>query len=268
MPTPKLLKKLVYLILSFIKMKTLPLFIGNNFKVLLLLGLLLHVQSSEVYAQDQELFEHNWYFSEGMLDSEGLIPINSSLQIVLCFFENSLEMSIPYCEDGYVGEDMEVEENQLVFSFFDWSLVGLCLEDDYDYIEKHYTIYAVNDETGSPKNPFIYAIETIDDYYQLTIENGEGDWAVYNSVLLSTTYFSKDSFTLYPNPAKETLNINSNSNQQVTAIIYDLNGKLIQSHSFESERTTLDVRSFNQGLYFIVFETETGEWVSKKFVKK
>jgi len=249
-------------------MKTLALFIGNNFKVLFLLALLLHVQSSDVYAQDQELFEHNWYFSEGMLDSEGLIPINSSLQIVLNFFENSLEMSIPYCEDGYVGEDMEVEENQLIFSFFDWSLAGLCLEDDYDYIEKHYTIYAVNDGTGTPKNPFTYTIETIDDYYQLTIENGEGDWAVYNSVLLSTTDFSKDNFTLYPNPVKETLHISSTANQAVNVSIYDLNGTLIQSHSFENKTTTLDIKSFKQGLYFIVFETETGERAGKKFVKQ
>src|SRR5690606_8473085 len=188
------------------------------------------------------------------LNSEGLIPTNTSLQIILYFFDNSLEMSIPYCEDGYVGEDMEIEENQLIFGFIDWPLVGISVGDDYDYIEKHYTIYAVNDGTGAPNNPFNYTIEAIDDYYQFTIENCESDWAVYNSVLLSTTDFSQHLFTLYPNPAKETLNINNNSNQQVTAFIYDLNGKLIKSHPIENNTTALDVKSLNQGLYFIVFE--------------
>lgn len=237
-------------------------------KAMLCVLILSTLLSPKLHAQDQDLFNHTWYFSEGMLDSENLFPINSSLQIVLYFLDNSLEMSILYCEDGYVGEDMEVEDNQLIFSFFDWSLVGICLGDDYDYIEKHYTIYAVNDGTGAPKNPFNYTIEAIDDYYQLTITNGEGDWAVYNSVLLSTTVFSYSDFTLYPNPAKETLNINNNSNQQVSAIIYDLNGKLLQSHDIDNEMTALDVKSLDQGLYFIVFETETGEWLHKRFVKK
>jgi len=133
----------------------------------------------------------------------------------------------------------------------------------------HYGLYSIfYVEEDVAKNPFTYAIEDVNDYLQLTITNGEGDWAVYNSVLLSATDFSYSDFTLYPNPVKETLNINNNSNQAVRATIYDLNGKSQQIHIIKNKTTVLNVKSLNQGLYFIAFETETGERVSKKFVKK
>ncbi len=127
-------------------------------------------------------------------------------------------------------------------------------------------IYFTNNTFAN--NPFTYTIETVNDYSQLTIENGEGDWAVYNSVLLSTSTFQQNSFVLYPNPVKEVLQINNSSNQLVTAIIYNINGKKIQTHSLENKVSTTDVKALIPGLYFVVFESETGEWVSKKFIKQ
>jgi len=126
------------------------------------------------------------------------------------------------------------------------------------------------DENGTPKNPFSYSIiETSYDDYELLITNTDGDWALFQrDQLTNVGDFAKDSFTLYPNPVKETLFISSTINQAVNASIYNLNGKLLQSHSIENKTTALDVKSLDQGLYFIVFETETGERVSKKFVKR
>lgn len=129
----------------------------------------------------------------------------------------------------------------------------------------HYNIYYVDEEF--PKNTFNYSIGIVDEYLQLTITNGEGDWAIYNSVFLSTPRFNTTAFSIYPNPIKETLHINNTTSQSVTATIYDLNGKQLQSHSLENNLSTLNVKALNQGLYFVVFESEDGDRVSKKFVK-
>src|SRR5690606_34782331 len=149
-------------------------------------------------------------------------------------------------------------------------LVSVCGPDDENellFMNKHNLIYSDYQNTGIANNPFTYTIATVNNYYQLTIENGVGDWAVYNSVLMSSPSFSQNSFALYPNPVKETLQVSNNSNQMVTATFYDLNGKQLQSHSLETSASTIDVRVLNQGVYFVVFESEGGERVSKKFVK-
>jgi hypothetical protein len=86
--------------------------------------------------------------------------------------------------------------------------------------------------------------------------------------LLSTPSFDQNSFALYPNPVKETLRINNDSNQKVSATIYDINGKKLNGQSLETNATTIDVKAFSPGLYFVVFESEDGERVSKKFMKK
>src|SRR5690606_9412662 len=122
-------------------------------------------------------------------------------------------------------------------------------------------IYSDYQNTGIANNPFTYSIATISNYFQLTIENGEGDWAVYNSVLLSTASFGQNSFDLYPNLVRETLHINKGSTQSVSATIYDVNGKKLQSHFLKTNTSTIDVKALNPGLYFVVFESEAGERV-------
>ena len=73
---------------------------------------------------------------------------------------------------------------------------------------------------------------------------------------------------IYPNPVKETLNINNSSNQTVTATIYDVSGKKLQSHVLESSKETINVKPLKTGLYFVVFENEAGERSSERFIKK
>ncbi len=135
-------------------------------------------------------------------------------------------------------------------------------------MQKHNLFYGDFQISGIANNPFSYLIEPINDYLQLTITNGEGDWAVYNSVLLSTTTFHQNSFTMYPNPVQANLSINNTSNQSVKATIYDVNGKVLQSYTLEAYTSTINVKSLKTGLYFVIFENEGGERVSKKFVKR
>lgn len=225
-----------------------------------------------LYAQDPVLFEHTWYFVNGELNGEEFFP-TPNLTAHMIFDNQILDVSYPYCSSGILFEGV-LHINTISFEITGdhYILVDECNfpknQDEYLFITNHN--YVFGDLTGSTTlyfNPFTYNIETVEGNFQLTIENGEGDWAVYNNVLLSTLNFSQTNFTLYPNPVKENLTINKASNQSVTATLYDVNGKQLQSHSLENSFSTIDVRALTHGLYFVVFVNEQGDRVSKKFIK-
>src|SRR5690554_4362098 len=243
----------------------------------LLLGLLLilnlqfliiNQQPYNLYAQNSMLFENTWYLHNLVIDENSNIPpVNDEIPFVPAdFYENGV-IYTGMCEEGGAGELEYIgttEFNVLEMNF----LQGGCHQ-NHPYNQSYSGLY--QSFWGPLVGIGLISYEIIEDEQirTLIITSPNGDYAMYsNEVPLSTGYFTYNHFILYPNPVKETLNINNNSNQQVSAIIYDLNGKLIQSHVIDNEMTALDVKNLNQGLYFIVFETETGERVSKKFVKK
>lgn len=226
-----------------------------------------------LYAQDPELFEHTWYFDNGELNGEEFSP-TPNLTAQMTFNNQYLDIGYPYCSGGISFEDVNHISNVSFEVTGDYYiLVDECNypknEAEYLFMANHDRVFG--DFTGSTTsyfNPFIYNIETTDEHSQLTIENGLGDWAVYNSVLLSTLSFNETASAIYPNPVKETLHINITSNQVVWATVYDINAKKLQSYSLENNLSAIDVKALKPGLYFVVFESEAGEQVSKKFIKQ
>lgn len=85
---------------------------------------------------------------------------------------------------------------------------------------------------------------------------------------LSIETFDRNFLTIFPNPVQETLHINQTNYQYSFAIIYDLQGKNLGQHLLENSKSTIDVKSFIAGLYFLVLESEKGERVTQKLVKK
>jgi len=240
--------------------------------ILNLQSAIINTHSSNLYAQDLQLFEHTWYFVNGELNGEEFFP-TENLTPELFFIDDFIDVGYTFCSGGATFE--EINYNNDIFEILGdvFLLVDECFFPDHEnellLMQKHNLFYGDFQITGIPNNPFTYNIESVEDYLQLTIENGEGDWAVYNSVLLSTNLFHQNSFTIYPNPVKDNLSINNNtSNQSVTATIYDVSGKELQSYYVEANISSLNVKSLISGLYFIVFENEEGERVSKKFVKR
>ena len=71
--------------------------------------------------------------------------------------------------------------------------------------------------------------------------------------------------TLYPNPTQDILHIStSQSIQQIE--VYSLTGELI-SRTTDTNIRSLDLSSFNSGIYFVTFTFE-GTAVTKKVIKK
>ncbi|WP_160316443.1 T9SS type A sorting domain-containing protein [Flavobacterium akiainvivens] len=70
------------------------------------------------------------------------------------------------------------------------------------------------------------------------------------------------SVTLYPNPAKDVVNINAANNlQQVN--LYDVQGRLLQTEILNNTQTTIDLSSRAAGIYFVKAYTQAGVKVQK-----
>lgn len=75
---------------------------------------------------------------------------------------------------------------------------------------------------------------------------------------------------VFPNPAKQTLNVNIAGNDQRKIIqVYDVNGKMVMSQSVKQATTSLDISRLSGGIYFLkVSGTDGKALFQQKFVKE
>jgi hypothetical protein len=84
---------------------------------------------------------------------------------------------------------------------------------------------------------------------------------------LSTDSFSTAAFSVYPVPAKNVLNITSNTNTDLVSVeIYDLNGRKILDSTIENN--TINVQSLTTGTYIILVNDVNGKRTTQKFTKE
>jgi hypothetical protein len=78
----------------------------------------------------------------------------------------------------------------------------------------------------------------------------------------------ENSVSLYPNPAREYVDIRIDGDVNVTAMeVYDVYGKLVNTVTVVENPTRINVSSLADGMYFVRVTTEAGA-VTKTFVKK
>ena len=71
---------------------------------------------------------------------------------------------------------------------------------------------------------------------------------------------------MYPNPAKDMLNVKSTNQFAATsADIYSLEGKLIGTEKVQSG--SIKVSHLQKGVYLITLKSDTGKQFSTKFIK-
>ena len=107
---------------------------------------------------------------------------------------------------------------------------------------------------------------------QVQANCGDGnlsDWS--QAINVTTTGISswlENSVSLYPNPAKEYVDIRVDGDLNVTAMeVYDVYGKLINTVNVVDNPTRVNVSTLADGMYFVRVTTEAGS-VTKTFVKK
>ena len=87
-------------------------------------------------------------------------------------------------------------------------------------------------------------------------------WAMTSESILSTTEFNKNTISIYPNPVKDVLNIQSK--EEVKSItLYDLSGKNIKATYNYQE---VDMSALPSGVYLLKINTVQGS-VTKRVVK-
>jgi hypothetical protein len=81
-------------------------------------------------------------------------------------------------------------------------------------------------------------------------------------VLSNSIVTNDNSVGIYPNPAKDNVNIKANS--AITSIeVYDAQGRIIQKKITNVENENLDVSNLTKGIYFLMIKTELGQKVEK-----
>ena len=115
---------------------------------------------------------------------------------------------------------------------------------------------------------FTYILEEVGaEGLRLTVINSDGDTAVYGNPALSIQEEQKVVVSIFPNPVKETLYIESNI-PVVSAIVYNISGQKLLHTAKITNSNSIDVTVLPSGMYFITLVSETGQQQLQKFIKK
>jgi hypothetical protein len=216
------------------------------------------------FSQDPELFDREWYLHYGILNGEFFEQPIPNFDAFI-YFENIIfHVFHQYCDEGTQSDIIyENEINQFTISDEFIYIIGFCTSEEYTFfMGQHYSIYY--DAGIIAKNPFNYTIESDGDTYMLTIENTNGDIAVYGNVPLSIEDFNTTTVSIYPNPVKELLFIESKENLS-SITVFDIHGKKVKTVSDLSE---INLGGLQSGVYFVSITSENGGVLTQKIVKK
>lgn len=100
--------------------------------------------------------------------------------------------------------------------------------------------------------------------YNFPIETNEAETTFVT--LSAGTNLIPDSFSVYPNPINDVLNIKTNSDMEKVEL-YDIQGRLLQTHINKTLETTINMDRYLTGTYFIKIYTSAGVGVQKVMKK-
>ncbi|WP_353779316.1 choice-of-anchor J domain-containing protein [Winogradskyella sp. 3972H.M.0a.05] len=109
-------------------------------------------------------------------------------------------------------------------------------------------------------------------YYIAIRGNDDDDFGLYSfdvsGITLSTPQFESNAFTIFPNPAKSSVNINNLNNIPLDKIeLVDINGRIVESIEPEAGFGSMEIAltKFSQGLYFVRLYSDNSI-ISKKLL--
>ncbi|WP_339887303.1 PQQ-dependent sugar dehydrogenase [uncultured Flavobacterium sp.] len=105
---------------------------------------------------------------------------------------------------------------------------------------------------------------------ELYVSNSSVIYKIVDTSTASTTSFENSGFSLYPNPAKNSITISSSEASFAKQIqVFDVSGKLLLSKEVLQNKTnTIDVTSLSNGVYIVNVTTIDGNNYSSKLVKE
>jgi photosystem II stability/assembly factor-like uncharacterized protein len=180
----------------------------------------------------------------------------------------------------YVSDDFGSNWTSIAWdlpNFVPLSLVWQGNEDDGLYVGMNYGVYYTDNELGNTWIPFNNGLPNVrvneleinaTDNKLYAGTYGRGLWRtdLYDSTL-NVSDLSFEEFSLYPNPARDVINIRWNGNENPSVRIYNSLGKLVYYAKNVNLRNTFQVETsnFSEGLYFVKLSSSLGE-ITKKVV--
>ena len=131
---------------------------------------------------------------------------------------------------------------------------------ELDYV-KRYSWFDPN--ANNEKYPMLQTADIIDENNQLTTL---GEYYASHNLnnALSSKNKKNDVITIYPNPSKNLIYIDSD-NSSFTASIFNLNGKVVLRKNIKNQ---IDISDLNKGIYFTELMNESNKSFQKLIVKK
>ncbi|MCB0408933.1 MAG: T9SS type A sorting domain-containing protein [Flavobacteriales bacterium] len=91
---------------------------------------------------------------------------------------------------------------------------------------------------------------------------------IYDLTTTNTlVYDPTEQLYIYPNPAKDNLNVMLPQNNNLMLSIYSIDGKLMEQKIIQ-QNSTIDVSEFPNGMYFIQAKNQDGKIFTSKFIKE
>ena len=112
-----------------------------------------------------------------------------------------------------------------------------------------------------------YTLENVfgEAYMQKTYPSEDGFFSVIN-ITKSSGSLIEETLSVYPNPASDLLNINSN-NQILRVKILNYTGQIVSDNKFNNKELIINTSVYNSGIYFIQIETEKGISTKKVIIE-
>lgn len=245
--------------------------------------------------EEEYLQAQRWDVSLGMLGGwnppdffGGLNLANEALRTVTV--TNVTNYSPWTLHDGQSGGSTPLPIELLNFSAkcsgdvvkLDWA-TATEVNNDYFTIQRstdmaNFTDIAVVEGAGNSNAPRYYSIE--DDqplvgktmYYRLMQTDFNGDFEIFNAVVLTCEDGLNDIITMYPNPANSVLHVNMNvgDDNQGRINVYSEVGQLVKTLTVEPYKGLnsyqLDVSDLAYGQYYVSFDMKNKRYPTQKLV--
>ena len=111
-----------------------------------------------------------------------------------------------------------------------------------------------------PDQTYYWSVQSIDQAFVGSEFAGEQSFAILITDL--NEFLPEKDFTFYPNPAREKITIQYEDEDKVEFRIFCLNGQEVHTGMVISNGT-IDISSLTKGIYFILFDSESGQILHK-----
>ncbi len=186
-------------------------------------------------------------------DDETAYETGPDTTAVFTINRNATNISFPL---GVYFEVTGMSDNRLDYHYFPKALIIPTNSSDTTY-----SITAIKDELTEPVENIDLTIQ-IDSHY--SISNGSTQLFI-GDMILGINEPESILFSIYPNPAKNYITIQSNPNEFSNIKIFNILGQLIGT--FNPKNNRIDVSFLNSGIYFLQLNSPSRK-VAVKFIKE